>query len=49
MKLVKRTTMKTAFYSSVSRKLKEQENYIQTGLEENIWTVCGCESGLVFS
>lgn len=40
--------MKTAFYSSVSRKLKEQENYIQTGLEKSIWTICDCESGQVF-
>lgn len=43
--LTKRTTMKTAFCSSVSRKLKEQENYIQIELEKNIWTICDCESG----
>ena len=33
MKLIKRTTIKTSFYSSVSIKLKEQENYIHTELE----------------
>lgn len=43
-----KNTVKTVFYPSLSRKHKEQEICIQTGLEKNVWTKWGWENGRDF-